>query len=314
VQGLAGTALMVLTAILLPLFDAWRLRTYVATLRSPWPSPRPLIVAWPLALYGHEPGLFAQWQHAQEHLIAFSARGRRAAGRVALVCQESSVVRLAGAALALWTVWIRRHGDNGGLGVAGVALPATMTIVLLGVLSTASRTPRDIGAAVALPLSLLATAELDTLRRGFSGVLDWFASLPLDWPASGVGIVAGVAAPWPSGPVARIFHDTQPASSLQCIGLPLAVAIFLSLSVGRAGAAGTSIESACGAQLGRGMTLVWGLYMTIWLPYLDPDAVTVPSPSHSPRNCPLTGAWRVTIWAMRSGRCSSYFIGLDHGA
>src|SRR5439155_26797440 len=44
--------------------------------------------AWPLRAVATRP----------EHLSLFWPDGRRAAGRVALVCQESSVVRLAGAA------------------------------------------------------------------------------------------------------------------------------------------------------------------------------------------------------------------------
>jgi 4-amino-4-deoxy-L-arabinose transferase-like glycosyltransferase len=168
-------------------------------------------------------------------------------------------------------VWIRRRGDNGGLGAAGVALPATMTIVLLVVLSTASAEPRAILALpLLLPLSLLAAAEVDTLRRGFSGVLDWFGILTFG--LAGVLVWALWLESLNHGlpePVARIFHDTQPGFQPPVHWLPLAVAIFLSLLwVALVRPARRSNRRAV-LNWAAGMTLVWGLNVTIWLPYLD---------------------------------------------
>ncbi len=64
-KGALAPALIATTAILLPLFDAWRKRTYIGTLGIALAVATLLIVAWPLALYWREPGLFAQWLRAQ---------------------------------------------------------------------------------------------------------------------------------------------------------------------------------------------------------------------------------------------------------
>jgi len=88
-------------------------------------------------------------------------------------------------------------------------------------------------AILALPLLLHAFAaghrELDTLRRGFSGVLD---GLVLTFGLAGVLVWALWLESLRHGlpePVARIFHDTQPGFQPPVHWLPLAVAIFLSL-------------------------------------------------------------------------------------
>jgi 4-amino-4-deoxy-L-arabinose transferase-like glycosyltransferase len=270
-KGSLAPALMAFTAILLPLFDAWRRRAYVVTLVFALAVAAPLIGAWPLALYWRDPALFAQWQHAQNIYRFFGQTND--APPVDLFWYVKNLPWFAWPALplALWTVWIRRHGDNGGLGTAGVALPATMTIVLLVMLSTSSAEPRAVLALpLLLPLSLLAAAEVDTLRRGLSGVLDWFGILTFG--LAGILVWALWLESLKNGlpePVARMFHDTQPGFQPPVHWLPLAVAIFLSLLwIALVRPARRSNRRAV-LNWAAGMTLVWGLYMTIWLPYLD---------------------------------------------
>jgi 4-amino-4-deoxy-L-arabinose transferase-like glycosyltransferase len=270
-KGALAPAMMALTAILLPLCDAWRRRSYVATLAIAVAVAAPLIAAWPLLLYWREPALFAQWQHAQNIYRFFGQT--LDAPPVDLFWYVKNLPWFAWPALplALWSLWIRRGGDHGGLGSAGVALPAIMTIVLLVVLSSASAEPRALLAApLLLPLSLLAAAEVDTLRRGLSGVLDWFGILTfglaavLVWALWLESLRNGLPEPF-----ARMFHDTQPGFQPPVHWLPLAVAIFLSavwLALVRP--ARRSNRRAV-LNWAAGMTLVWGLYMTIWLPYLD---------------------------------------------
>jgi 4-amino-4-deoxy-L-arabinose transferase-like glycosyltransferase len=270
-KGSLGPALMALTAILLPLFDPWRRRSYIGALAIAVAVAAPLIVAWPLALYWRDPELFAQWQRAQNIHRFFGQTDD--APPVDLFWYVKNLPWFAWPALplALWSLWIRRRDDHGGLGGAGIALPLTMTVVFLVVLSTAAAEPRAVLALpLLLPLSLLAAAEVDTLRRGLSGVLDWFGILTFGL----VGVLVWVL--WLESlrnglpePIARMFHDTQPGFQPPVHWLPLAVAIFLSLLwVALVRPARRSNRRAV-LNWAAGLTLVWGLYMTIWLPYLD---------------------------------------------
>ena len=79
--------------------------------------------------------------------------------------------------LALWTLWIRGRGFNGGLRDAGVVLPGVLALVVLVSLSL-EREPKLIGVMPLLvPLALVGALEVDSLKRGLSGALDWFGML-----------------------------------------------------------------------------------------------------------------------------------------
>jgi 4-amino-4-deoxy-L-arabinose transferase-like glycosyltransferase len=121
-----------------------------------------------------------------------------------------------------------------------------------------------------LPLALLGAAEVDTLKRGLSGALDWFGILTF-------GLIGALVwALWLESlrhglpeAVARMFHDTQPGFEPPIQWLALAVSVFLSLLwIVLVRPARRSNRRAV-LNWAAGMTLVWGLYMTIWLPYLD---------------------------------------------
>jgi 4-amino-4-deoxy-L-arabinose transferase-like glycosyltransferase len=121
-----------------------------------------------------------------------------------------------------------------------------------------------------LPLSLLGAAEVDTLKRGYSGALDWFGILTF-------GLLAALVwALWLESlwqglpePIAHMFRDTQPGFRPPWQPLAVLVSAFLSLLwVVLVRPARRSNRRAV-LNWATGMTLVWGLYMTIWLPYLD---------------------------------------------
>ena len=167
-------------------------------------------------------------------------------------------------------MWLRGRGYNGGLAQPGIILPLTMSIVLLAVLSAAPEPRATLALPLLLPLSLLAAAEVDTLKRGSSGALDWFGILTF-------GLVAVLVwALWLESiwhglpePVARMFRDTQPGFRPPLQPFALFVSVFLTLLwIVLVRPARRSNRRAV-LNWATGMTLVWGLYMTIWLPYLD---------------------------------------------
>jgi 4-amino-4-deoxy-L-arabinose transferase-like glycosyltransferase len=119
-------------------------------------------------------------------------------------------------------------------------------------------------------LSLLGALEIDTLKRGYSGALDWFGiltfgllSLLMWWlwfDASAHGM---------SPAIARLFRDTEagyrPTFHWPAFGLSLLLTL-LWLALVRP--ARRSNRRAL-LNWAAGMTLLWALYSTIWLPYID---------------------------------------------
>src|SRR5204862_5022319 len=100
---------------------------------------------------------------------------------------------------------------GGSVAGPGVGLPLPMIVVVLALMSVAAEPRAILALPLLLPLSLLAAAEVDTLKRGYSGALDWFGILTfgllgvLVWGLWLESLVYGVPEP-----VARSFKDTQP--------------------------------------------------------------------------------------------------------
>ena len=79
--------------------------------------------------------------------------------------------------LLAWTLWTRGRGFNGGLAQPAVQIPGVLAIVMY-VSLLAMPDPKLIHALPLLvPCALLASLDIDSLRRGFSAALDWFGIL-----------------------------------------------------------------------------------------------------------------------------------------
>ena len=192
--------------------------------------------------------------------------------------------------LALWTLWMRGRGFNGGLRVPGVEIPATLagvTIVGLALLPE----PRAIMVMPLLvPLCLIAALEIDTLKRGFSAALDWFGILTFGLLAALVwriwidAYVHGLAPR-----IARLFRDSESGYQPDLRWLALAIAVFLTvLWLALVRPARRSNRRAV-LNWAAGMTLLWGLYTTIWLPYLDARRSYRPMAESIATHLPATG-------------------------
>jgi 4-amino-4-deoxy-L-arabinose transferase-like glycosyltransferase len=269
-QGLSAAAIIALCALLLPLFAAWRSRNYAFSLALALLVAAPLIALWPALLYLRDPLLFAQWLDAQSIARFF---GRTAASPpVEPFYYLKNLPWFAWPALplALWTLWIRSRGYHGGLGNAGVELPVTMSLVILVVLSAAAEPRAILALPVLVPLSLLAAAEVDTLKRGLSGALDWFGILTFGLAGTLVWAL-WIESVWHGLPeaVARVFRDSQPGFQPPIQLIPIMISALLTLAwIALVRPARRSNRRTI-LNWAVGMTLAWGLYSTIWLPYLD---------------------------------------------
>ena len=269
-RGSIGTGLIALTALVLPVFAPWRRRQYAATLCIGAAVALPLIVAWPLDLYLRAPAFFAQWREAQDPSRFLGLAPGSPPVEPLYYLKNLLWFAWPALPLALWTVWVRGRGFNGRLTGAGVALPMTMVVVVLAVLSAGAEPRANLALPVLLPMSLLAAGEVDTLKRGSSGALDWFGILTfgllaiLLWGLWVESLLYGMP-----DPVARLFRDTQPGFRPPWQWLSLVASVLLTLLwLALVRPARRSNRRAV-LNWAAGMTLVWGLLATIWLPYVD---------------------------------------------
>ena len=105
---------------------------------------------------------------------------------------------------------MRGRGFNGGLAAPAVVLPGTLALVIVAAIAVMSEPKLTYLMPLLLPLSLLGALEIDTLKRGFSGALDWFGILTF-------GLLAALVwwlwvDTWRNGmtpAVAALFRDTD---------------------------------------------------------------------------------------------------------
>lgn len=310
-KGFGAPAMMAITAILLPMFQTWRKPRYVMSLLIALAVAAPLMAGWPWWLAAHEPAAYAQWLGAQSLARFFGRVPGLPVAEPFYYIKNLPWLAWPALPLALWTLWIRSRGFNGGLQQPGIQLPLTMAIVLLLVLSAAAEPRASVILPILIPLSLLAAGEADTLKRGFSGALDWFGILTFGL----LGIVLwalwfdSFAQGLPES-VAQMFRDTQPGFQPPLQILAVVVSGFLTLLWLALVRPARRSNRRTVLNWAAGMTLVWGLYMTLWLPYLDSRRSYRPVAESLALHLPANTCVASRNLGEPQGALLEYFIGL----
>ncbi len=268
--GWAGPLWLGLAAALLPAVSpTWRTRAHLATAAVALAIAAPLCAAWPIALWQRSPDLLAAWTTAENWRDYFAPAAGNGFDPV-YIAKNLPWFAWPAVPLALWMLWIRGRGFNGGLGDAGVVLPGVLAIVIVASLAL-QREPRLISAMPLLvPLALLASLEIDSLKRGFSGALDWFGILTFGLTAILVwGLWIDSYLHGMSLATARVLRDTeigfQPIFKLWQVLAALGMTV---LWIAMVRPARRSNRRAV-LNWAIGVTLLWALVSTIWLPYLN---------------------------------------------
>ena len=263
-RGPIASAVVALTALSLFLFAPWRTGRYALAVLTAIVVAVPLLVVWPLALYLRSPTVFSQWAEAQSLAQYFGL------GEPFYYLKNLPWFAWPALPLALWTVWIRGRGYNGGLSTPGVELPGAMFLILLAVLSAAPEPRAVLALPLLVPLALLGAAEVDSLKRGYSGALDWFGILTFGLIAALLwGLwLASLYGGLPDA-VARLFRDSQPGYRPAWQLWSTLISIFLTLLWLFLVRPARRSNRRAVLNWAAGMTLVWGLFATIWLPYVD---------------------------------------------
>ncbi|MEO8487013.1 MAG: hypothetical protein ABI585_11835 [Betaproteobacteria bacterium] len=268
--GHAGPLWLVATAAILPLASpAWRTRAHGVTVLLALGVAVPLCAAWPVALAQRSPELLDAWLAANGWRELFALAGGVGFDPL-YIAKNLPWFAWPAFPLVLWMLWIRGRGFNGGLADPGVVLPGVFAVVMLVALSLA-RDPRLIAAMPLLvPLAMLGALEVDSLKRGYSGALDWFGILTFGLAALIVwGIWIDSYVNGMSLATARLFRDTeigfQPTFKLWAMVAALGMTI---LWIAMVRPARRSNRRAV-LNWTIGVTLFWALVSTIWLPYID---------------------------------------------
>lgn len=266
-KGLIGPGIIGVTALALPLaFRTWRNRNYAHCLLAACGALLPWLVVWPYALYQRSPQLFMEWFWINNvgRFFGFSGLGPGSArGDYLMILPWFTWPALP---LALWTAWRERRAL---LKKPQLQLPLTAFLVTLAVLSIASDA-RDVYALpLLLPLAYLATAAIGTLRRGAANALYWFGVMTFVFFAGviwfyWVAVEFGVPAQ-----LSEHLMQLQPGYTPVFNGMVFFMGLLYSLGWIAILVLLKHSKARPVIVWASGMTLMWGLVMTLFISWLD---------------------------------------------
>ena len=269
--GLLGPLWLTLSALALPACGVlWRTRSYCLTLLFALVVALPLCAIWPWALHARDAALFATWWDGET--FARYVAPARSADAFDPSYFPRNLLWFAWPSLPLvaWMLWTRGRGFNGGLSQPAVVIPGVVAVVILTSLVLLPDGRLVQALPLLVPLALLGAIEVDSLERSLSSALNWFGILMFGllaivfWGLWIDSYISGM-----SLNVARMFRDSeigyQPSFHL---GTMLTAVLLTTLWIALVRPAHRSNRRAI-LNWAAGITLIWGLYATIWLPYLD---------------------------------------------
>jgi 4-amino-4-deoxy-L-arabinose transferase-like glycosyltransferase len=173
-NGLFAPIVLGATALALPALGRdWRSRNYAVALGTAAAAAAPWLVIWPLLFYLRAPDLFGAWLRAESLERYFSQVPGARTGilyYLSILPWYAFPVWL----LALWTLWGARAA---GYARPAIVLPITGFVLTLAALSVSSEARELYALPLLIPLSLLAAAAPETLRRGAAGAWYWFSAM-----------------------------------------------------------------------------------------------------------------------------------------
>lgn len=264
-NGLLAPLIVIPTTLALPLFfRAWRCRTYLLAFVIGLIALLPWLTLWPGLLYSHSPALFSEWLWGK-HWGRFFDPAKSADANHWFYLVNLPWYAWPALPIALWALWREK------LTRPETQLPVTVFLVILLVLSSASDARELYALPMLLPLALLATAGVDSLRRGAANALNWFGIMTF-------GFFSGLLwffwfALMTGHPASNHEHllEMQPGYTPEFLPLTFSVALgytlawlILLIATQRLPRGRRAVINWCG-----GVTLFWSIATTICLPWID---------------------------------------------
>jgi 4-amino-4-deoxy-L-arabinose transferase-like glycosyltransferase len=247
-------------------FPLWRRRTFYVALVIALLSALPWLTIWPTLLYLYSPELFFEW--LWQHNVGRWFNHVHDAVHLNTLYYVSILPWFAWPAfpLAIWAVWEARkkmwQSEEFQLLIVGFAA-MLLTLSLSSTIDDLSALP------LLLPLGLLGTAALFTLRRGASNALDWFSimtfallAILLWWGWTGLLVDSPAK-------ITQLLKDYrpgfEPVLQVNQFWIAVCVTILWMVLVWRVG---RSIRRSV-INWAAGVTLLWLLAVTLWMPWLN---------------------------------------------
>ncbi len=265
-KGFIAPILFVSISAGLLLFRAWRTREFLATLAIATLCALPWLTIWPYLLYQRSPHLFMEWAWKLNigRWFEFAHHGKF--DEVFYYVKILPWFAWPALPMGAWAVW---HARKKVLQQPEFQLLLTTFLVMLVSLSIVPNIEEIFALPMLLPLSLLATASLSSLRRGAANALDWFGIMTFGFFA--LLLWSGWLNLYLNSD-SRITHwlknyqpEVEPHFQLLPFTLAVGATLLWIVLVWRVG---RSIRRSV-INWAIGVTLIWVLAMTLWLPWLD---------------------------------------------
>ena len=265
-KGFIAPVLFLLISTVLLLFRNWRTRPYYTSLGIAALCALPWLTVWPFLLYQRSPQLFTEWAWALNigRWLDYARGGDY--DEIFYYIKILPWFAWPALPLAVWTVWQARKKM---LHESEFQLPLASFVVMLITLSLVPNIKDIFALPMLLPLTLLATASLSTLRRGAANALDWFGIMTFGllailmwWGWAGLLLDNHAKITQWLKEYQPGFEPTVHTPTFWIAVVATVLWLVLVWRVGR------SIRRSV-TNWAAGVTLIWILAMTLWLPWLD---------------------------------------------
>ena len=265
-KGFIAPILFVSISTLLLAFSTWRTRSYLTSLAVAGLCALPWLSIWPALLYQRSPQLFMEWAWQQNigNWLEYAQGGHYS--EISLHLKNLLWFAWPALPLAVWGVWDARKKI---MQQREGQLLLVSFLVMLVCLSFVPNIQEIFALPILLPVVLLASMALPNVRRGAANALDRFGIITFGFIAilmwwSWSGLITGQ-----STKVSRWLKEYQseflPTFDILTFLIALTVTVLWLLLVWRVG---RSMRRSV-INWAAGVTLLWILTMTLWLPWLD---------------------------------------------
>jgi 4-amino-4-deoxy-L-arabinose transferase-like glycosyltransferase len=258
-KGFSPLFIILATCLLLPLlFSHWRTKSYALVMMTALIVASPLLLVWPLLCQVYAQEAFNVWW--QYSLSDFKSLNH-------IVFLDTLLwYTWPALPLALWGVW-RYKAEL--LSKPSFQLIIIFFLTALGFIGLGSNANNIYALPLLIPLTAMAGGSIETLKRGAAGALNWFGLILFGILSSLIWLGWGAMM---TGQPAKIKERliflsglTKLDFSLFAFVFAMAITLVGLFSILRSKHSNRSAAT----NWAVGMTCVWTLLMTLWLPMID---------------------------------------------